>query len=379
MSITTKILVVDDDADLLAASVRVLNSAGYAVSEAASGAEAVAAAKSAPPDLILLDVALPDRSGIDVCREIKEDPACRDCFIVLISSAMVSSTHQADGLEAGADGYIARPIANRELLARIEAMVRIKKSEEGRKRLIAELERSNRDLQQFAYAASHDLKEPLRMISSYLRIIESRYGDRLDADAAEFIGFAVDGADRLGAMIEGLLEFSRVHAGALPTVPVPVAEVLEGVRRDLDLLIRKTGAEISWGAMPVLPGDPVHLARLFQNLIVNAIKFTAVGARPRVRITSTQAGPEHIFRVQDNGIGIESRYFDRIFSLFQRLHTREEYPGTGIGLAVCRRIVEAHGGRIWVESAPGEGASFYFSLPAEAAARESSEGRGTAP
>jgi PAS domain S-box-containing protein len=227
-----------------------------------------------------------------------------------------------------------------------------------------ELERSNVDLQQFAYVASHDLQEPLRMISSYLQLIEKRYRDRLDADANDFINFAVDGATRLQSLINGLLEFSRVRTHGKTFGRVNVKEVLDGICKDLELLISESGAVMEFGDLPVILADESQIARLFQNLLQNAIKFRKEGIAPRVHITSDMKNGEHVFCVRDNGIGIEVQYLERIFIIFQRLHGREEYPGTGIGLAICKRIVERHNGRIWVESKYGEGSLFYFTIPA---------------
>lgn len=235
--------------------------------------------------------------------------------------------------------------------------------EEERRRFTEELERSNVDLQQFAYVASHDLQEPLRMISSYLQLIERRYRDRLDADANDFINFAVDGANRLQLLINGLLEYSRVKTHGKNFESVDVREVLDETCRSLELQIADNGAVVEYDGMPVITADRTQIARLFQNLIQNAIKFKREGVPPRILITASNSGNEHIFSVSDNGIGIESQYFARIFTIFQRLHTQDVLPGTGIGLAVCKRIIERHDGRIWVESSPGEGTSFYFSIP----------------
>lgn len=226
-----------------------------------------------------------------------------------------------------------------------------------------ELQRSNVDLQQFAYVASHDLQEPLRMISSYLQLIERRYKDRLDDDANDFINYAVDGAKRLQSLISGLLEFSRVTTHGKEFSKVNTDKVLEEVCRDLDLVIRETGAKILHEALPEVVGDQSQIYRLFQNLIQNGVKFRRKDVAPVIEITAVREAAEHVFRVRDNGIGIEERYFDRIFTIFQRLHGRDEYPGTGIGLSICKRIVERHGGKIRVESKPGEGSSFYFSIP----------------
>jgi PAS domain S-box-containing protein len=230
-----------------------------------------------------------------------------------------------------------------------------------------ELARSNAELEQLAYVASHDLQEPLRMVASYLQLLEQRYGGRLDADAHEFIGFAVDGARRMQALIEDLLAYSRVGSSAKPLQPTDCAAVMQMVLRSLRRAIEESGAQIQCGALPAVMGDAAQLAQLFQNLIANAIKFRG-GQAPRIAIRAEPKDGCWRFAVQDNGIGIAPEYFDQIFVMFQRLNSRSTYSGTGIGLAICKKIVERHGGRIWVESAPEQGAVFQFTLPQQTGA-----------
>jgi light-regulated signal transduction histidine kinase (bacteriophytochrome) len=226
------------------------------------------------------------------------------------------------------------------------------------------LQRSNAELEQLAYVASHDMQEPLRMIASYLQLIEQRYVDKLDDDGREFIGFAVDGAKRMQGLINDLLTYSRVGTKARPFEPVSLASVADTALSHLRVAVMESQATIELGALPQVNGDASQLVQLLQNLVGNAIKFR--GAEPpRIQVLA-QAGEPGWWHVSvcDNGIGIESAYFERVFVLFQRLHGRSAYPGTGIGLALCKRIVERHGGRIWVESQPGAGSAFHFTLPA---------------
>jgi PAS domain S-box-containing protein len=224
------------------------------------------------------------------------------------------------------------------------------------------LERSNAELEQFAYVASHDLQEPLRAVSGCSEILARRYRGRLDAEADELISHIIDGARRMHTLIQDLLAFSRVDKEQPDLTPTDAGEALQRALANLASAIRDTGATIDAVALPTLPADVAQLTQLFQNLVGNAIKYH--GAEPpRIHIDVRPTGAEWEFLVQDNGIGIEPQYFERIFSLFQRLHTRTEYPGTGIGLAICRKIVQRHGGRIWVESAPGQGSVFHFTLP----------------
>ena len=226
-----------------------------------------------------------------------------------------------------------------------------------------ELARSNSELQQFAYVASHDLQEPLRMIGSYTQLLERRYADKLDADAREFMGFIVDGATRMKQLIEDLLAYSRVGTRGKELRPIPAQDALERALVNLRAAIESSRAQVTHDALPEVSADDTQLTQLFQNLIGNAIKFKKPDEPMQVHVGVSDAGAEWRFSVSDNGIGIESQYYQRIFMVFQRLHTRDEYPGTGIGLAICKKVVDRHRGRIWVESASGKGSTFHFTLP----------------
>lgn len=225
-----------------------------------------------------------------------------------------------------------------------------------------ELARSNADLEQFASVASHDLQEPLRMVASYTQLLGKRYRNRLDGDADEFMGFIVDGALRMQRLINDLLTFSRVGSRGKGFQPVDLATSVAQVRINLRAAIDESGARISTGTLPVVNADATQMEQLLQNLIGNAIKFRK-GPAPRVHIDARREDAAWRITVQDDGIGIDARYAERIFVIFQRLHTAAEYPGTGIGLAICKKIVERHGGQIGVQSTPGEGTSFSFTLP----------------
>jgi signal transduction histidine kinase len=234
-----------------------------------------------------------------------------------------------------------------------------------------DLARSNADLEQFAYVASHDLQEPLRMVASYVQLLERRYKDKLDDNARDFIGFAVEGVTRMRRLIEDLLAYSRVGTRGRAPLPVDVAAVVAAAEKNLERAIADSGAVITRDALPPeVPADEGQLVQVFQNLIGNAIKFRREDP-PRIHVGARREGDDWILSVRDNGIGIESEYFDRIFVIFQRLNPREIYPGTGIGLAITKKIVERHGGRIWVESTPGAGSTISFSIPATPRTRRS--------
>ncbi len=232
-----------------------------------------------------------------------------------------------------------------------ETEQRLKESEDTLKATSLELKRSNAELEQFAYVASHDLQEPLRMVNSYIQLLSNRYKDKLDEDANDFINFAIDGSNRMRNLINSLLEYSRINR-VKPFQLTNIQDIVEDVLTDLEKSITLNSARIYCGEMPSLWVDPVLIGQLFLNLISNAIKFKEK-RKPEIHLTCEKKGGKYVFLVRDNGIGIKKEYFKKIFVIFQRLHSNNEYPGTGIGLAVCKKIVERHGGEIWVESEPG--------------------------
>jgi len=237
-----------------------------------------------------------------------------------------------------------------------------KRAEDKLRGVRAELERSNKDLEQFASTASHDLQEPLRMVASYTQLLGERYEGQLDEKAKKYIAYAVDGAIRMQRLVNDLLTYSRVSTRGNPIEPTDSHSILGEAIRNLATTIEESKAIVTNEELPMVRADASQLVQLFQNLLANAIKFRGEDF-PRVHVSAQDEGCEWVFSVRDNGIGIDRQYADRIFVIFQRLHTRQEYPGTGIGLAVCKRIVERHGGKIWFESEPGKGSTFFFTVP----------------
>jgi PAS domain S-box-containing protein len=244
-----------------------------------------------------------------------------------------------------------------------------------RKRYIRELERSNQELEQFAYVASHDLQEPLRVITGFVQLLEESYCPALDAEGREYMVFIIEAAARMKHLIHDLLVYSRLTTTGASPASVDLGVVLARVQDNLALLIAESRAEITCSPLPMVHGDQGQMIQLFQNLVANGIRYCLPAEPPRIHLVARRRGKEWVFSVADRGIGIEPRYFERIFKIFQRLHADEEYPGTGIGLAICRKVVEHHQGRIWVKSIPGRGSIFFFTLPAvELAKGESAHG-----
>jgi two-component system sensor histidine kinase/response regulator len=349
---------------------------------AQDGEEGVERARFAQPDLILLDVMMPGAGGFEACRRLKATEETRDIPVIFMT-ALSDIGDKITAYSVGGVDYVTKPFHTEEVLARVNAHlalrmmqreltarnellqqeIRVRRdTEEALAEKTEELSRSNAELEQLAYVASHDLQEPLRMITSYLQLLEQRYKNKLDADANEFIEFAVDGAKRMQRLIDDLLTYSRLGSRAKPFQPTNCETVVKDAMRAVRAAIEESGAQIACSPLPTVMADGAQLTQLFQNLLANAIKFRRNQA-PHIRIDAEAVEDAWRFSVQDDGIGIAPEYFDRIFVMFQRLHGRREYPGTGIGLALCKRIVEHHGGHIWVESEPGQGSAFNFTLP----------------
>lgn len=275
-------------------------------------------------------------------------PAEWESFVLAVSDAYHQSDIDREMLER------AMELSSAELLEANSAL---------RERAV-ELSRSNAELEQFAYIASHDLQEPLRTITMYMQLLERRYSDKLDGKAREFIGHAVASADHMHYLIRDLLSFARVTSRAQPFAPTCMKDVVRDALAGLETAITQAGADVNIHDMPLVFVDRTQIRQLWQNLISNAIKFRRGDATPRVDVRATRDGAEWEFAVVDNGIGIDPKYTDKVFEIFQRLHTSDEYAGTGIGLAMCKKIVERHGGRIWFQSELGAGSTFSFTLPA---------------
>ncbi len=261
-------------------------------------------------------------------------------------------------------GDILIPLFNRplSLLTLWTAVILIDRFNSIRKRFEEKLKKSNDDLQQFAYIASHDLQEPLRTVVNYLALLQRKNMDKLDPKSQEYINFAMDGGERMRQLIDDLLEYSRVDSQGKEFTPVNMQDVIDETLAILKSRIEESNVQVITGPLPVISGDETQMIRVMQNLIGNAIKFHGPEP-PKICVSASEGRNEWTFAVKDNGIGLDMQYSDKIFQMFQRLHNKEEYPGTGIGLAVTKKIVERHRGRIWVESEEGKGATFFFTIP----------------
>ena len=272
--------------------------------------------------------------------------------------------------------------ANNQLQEKVVQLDRLNQELEDRvKERTAGLERSNQDLQQFAFVASHDLQEPLRMVSSYLGLLSKSCQGKLDAEAEKYIGFAIDGAARMQTLIRDLLSYAQVSTQAPVLTRTRLADVVSQARYALLASVRETGAEIAIEPLPEVDVDPLKMSLVFQNLLSNAIKFRQPGGKPSIQIEARKEDGEWRISVRDRGIGFDPKYAKKIFGAFQRLHGKSEYPGTGIGLAICSRIIAGHGGRIWAEAHPDAGATFHFTLPelSDSAPAESDPGSAATP
>lgn len=357
-----KILVAEDNVEL-ARHVKNLLSGSARIRWAPDGEKAWELVQAWEPDVVLSDVMMPGTDGLELCRRIKADSRTSSVAVVLLT-ALTGREALLRGWEAGADEYLYKPFHPAELLARMRSILTLvaqrKKARDDKARM--------EELQQFSYIAAHDLKEPLRNIRTFAQILERRYASRLDGDALNYLGHLTEGAERMNRLIEDLSSYAALDSVEFERCLVSTEAIVQGVLGDLQTRINDTGALVTYDELPQVHGSPSRLSLLFQNLITNAIKFRKPDEPPRIHISATKEADHWLFTIADNGVGFEQRYAERIFLVFKRLHDRKAYPGSGIGLAICRRIVEQHGGKIWATSRPSQDARFSFTLPGPEAA-----------
>lgn len=316
-------------------------------------------------DVILADYKLPNWNGLETVEILRREGL--DIPVMMVSGAL-GELMAVECLKQGAADYVLKDDLAR-LPDSVRRGMREKKLRDENKQGQDELARSNRDLEQFAYVASHDLQEPLRMVATYTQLLAERYKGKLDADADKYIRYAVDGALRMQVLVRDLLAFSRFGRQDTELAAIDCNRVMETVLQNLDAAIKDSGAQVQYQPLPTVTADGSQLVQVLQNLIANAMKFHDKEP-PVIQVSCERKGREWIFAVADNGIGIAPEHAEAIFVIFKRLHTRTEYPGSGIGLSICKKIVEHHGGRIWVESAYSHGCTFYFALPVQVIPQE---------
>jgi len=352
------------DAELVA---KALRKGGFSISVAVVQNEAdfEREIRLHPPDVVLADYNLPQWKGMEALEVLKREAL--DIPLILVSGALGDVT-AVECIKRGATDYVLKdslarlPEAIRRALQEKHLLRLRRRAEEDLAKKAVELARSNADLEQFAYIASHDLQEPLRMVAAYTQLIAERYRGKLDENADKFIGYACEGALRMQTLINDLLAFSRIGRTGVKAGRVNCDTAMAEVLLNLGPAIRDCGATVSYAPLPEVLADSSQITQVFQNLIGNAIKFRGKEP-PEILVQAEKAGQDWLFTVSDNGIGIAPESAENIFVAFQRLHTRTEYPGNGIGLSICKKIIERNGGKIWVESGMSKGSSFKFTLP----------------
>jgi len=357
-----RILIVDDRRENLVATEKALKHLDATIFKASSGNEALSLMLRHRFAVVLLDVQMPEMNGFETAMLMQEHESMKNVPIIFVTAISKEEKYATQAAEIGAVDYIFKPINSDILRSKVKVYLDLYVQHEQILKLNRTLSRSNADLEQFAYVASHDLQEPLRMVATYTELLAERYQDSLDEKTEKYIRYAVDGAKRMQQLVKDLLAYSRVDTqGKAPTM-IECDAVVKTVLDSMKMAIEENKAEIACDALPTVFADKGQLAQVFQNLIGNALKFHDKKA-PHIHISALNDNDKWIFRVEDNGIGIDMQYAEVVFQMFQRLHERGRYDGGGIGLAIAKKIVERHGGRIWFDSELKKGTTFYFTLP----------------
>ncbi|MDT9296035.1 MAG: response regulator [Arthrospira platensis PCC 7345] len=364
------ILIVDDTPDNLRVLSATLGDRDYDVQCAINGQLALMAVANQPPDLVLLDIKMPEMDGYQVCEALKSQQKTADIPVIFLS-ALDDVIDKVKAFAVGGVDYITKPFQVEEVLARVEHQLTIRRLQKQLQnqnlrlqQLNEDLKRSNRELEQFAYIVSHDLQQPLQTITGFAELMLTLKSQiNLEEEAEEYVLPILDEGMRLQELIKNLLHYSRVGTKQAAFEATDCNIVLGETLSNLSLAIQESGATITSEKLPIVFGDRLQLGQLFQNLIANAVKYHRPGIPPKITVSVMPKNQNWQFGIHDNGIGIPADKTQRIFQIFQRLHTHQEYPGNGIGLAICRKIIDRHRGEIWVESDLDVGTSFYFTLP----------------
>jgi two-component system, sensor histidine kinase and response regulator len=357
------ILIVDDRKENLVATERVLRNLNAGIFKAMSGNEALSLMLRHRFAVVLLDVQMPEMDGFETAQLMQDHESMNGIPIIFVTAISKEEKYATKAAEIGAVDYIFKPINPDILRSKVKVYLDLYVQREQILALNEHLRRSNEELERFAYICSHDMQEPVRMMNSYAMILEENYGQLLDDKGQRYVGFIVKNAGRMQKMILDILTFSRVGREEPKLEKIDCNEIVQDVLGEFEAVIAQKKARVIYDPLPTLEGCSTLIRVLFQNLIGNALKFQDGTNPPEVKIQAESKDGEWRFAIHDNGIGIDPAFNDRVFTIFQRIHRKEEYPGTGIGLSTCKKFVEFYGGKIWFESALGTGSVFSFTVP----------------
>jgi two-component system, sensor histidine kinase and response regulator len=363
IEVRPKILIVDDRRENLLATEKILRHLNAGIFNANSGNEALSLVLRHRFAAVLLDVQMPEMDGFETAMLMQEHESMQGVPIIFVTAISKEEKYATRAAEIGAVDYIFKPINSEILRSKVKVYLDLYVQREHIVKLNASLQQSNEELERFAYICSHDLQEPARMMNSYAGILNEKYGTLLDEKGRKYLRFITDNALHMREMILEILAFSRVGREELKLETVDCNQVLSAVLAKFEDVIAKTAAQVDHEPLPTFRTSPTLMHVMFQNLIGNALKFQDGSRAPEISIRSEGRDGVWQFSVEDNGIGISPDFHDKIFTIFQRLHSKKDYPGTGIGLSTCKKFVELCGGAIWFESTPGQGTRFFFTLP----------------
>ena len=356
------ILIVDDRRENLLATEKILRHLGAGIFKAASGNEALSLILRHKFAIVLLDVQMPEMDGFETAKLMQEHENMENTPIIFVTAISKEEKYATQAAEIGAVDYIFKPINPEILKSKVKVYLDIYVQREEILKLNSVLRQSNEELERFAYICSHDMQEPVRMMNSYAELITYKYSDVLDTKGNQYLSLISTNASRMQKMIMDILAFSRIGREVPKLELIDCNKVLKEVLSEFEEIITQKNAKIIFNDLPVLTTSDTLIRVLFQNIMGNALKFHHGLTNLEITIQTQQRGSEWLFSIADNGIGIEEKFYDKVFAIFQRIHRKEEYPGTGIGLSTCKKLIELYDGKIWFESEPDKGTVFYFTI-----------------